>query len=238
MTYKKKRKIFFYSILASGLIAILLITATFLINAISPSVKTALFVIILIILVVVLLTLKSKFEYYNFVTKYHLLIENGNDPKESNIKIGSPAWFKKLEENNFVIYRDFTKFKMYYRFDQVTSKNKRSKAAVLIVEIVEDITFENQEIVHAVNQFEDDFMKKEKFRNHIVLQFKNTSDFNQENIETTQNISFIKPVKNHYVIIINCLYSVSEKQAFFVNSDTHSPNHYYTYAADIVNKLV
>lgn len=238
MNYKKKRKIYFYSILLSVILTILLVTIVALIKAIEPGIKTTLLIILLLAMAGVIQKLKSKFDYYDFITKYYLLIENGNDPKKTNISIGSPEWMKNLGDNKFTIYRNYSSFKLYYRFERVTESNKRSKSAIIIIEIIDNILFEDQSIANAINQFEDDHLKKEKFRNHIILQFKNTDSFNEKNIEATQNVSFLQPVKNHYVIIINCLYSLSEKQAFFVHSNTHNPNRYYEHAVDIVNKLI
>lgn len=238
MNYSNKRKLYFYFIILTFFVIVGLVTVIWLLNSIEEQTKLALTTLVLFISLLTLLFLKRKFDFYDFITKYERLVSTTNDPVKSNLVVNSNAWLSNLSKNDFVIFRSYNEFSLYYKFSSVISKSKKSKTAIIVVVINEDIKFTDVRIEKAINDFEDKFYKPEKFKNHIILHFKNTPNFNDSNIQETQNIDFTKRIKNHYVIVLNVLYSLEESKVYFINSNNFNPNHYYSFAVNEVKKLI
>lgn len=238
MNYNKKLKIFFYSLLATFVIGIATTVLLFVFLDNQSNYKIIFIFLFLLIFLTVMLLLKRKFDFYNFVRQYHNLIENGNDPIDKKLDIHSDSFNQTLSKNDYKIFRDFSSFKLFYKFENVFEKSNKTKAAIIVIQTNDHIKFEDPKIAQGINLFEDEFFKKEKFRHHIILQFKNVENFSKDNIASAQNISFHKPIKNHYVIQINVISSQKENQVYFANSATHNPNHYYTFATKEVEKLI
>lgn len=238
MSNQAKRKTYFILILSGALILLATFIAFIFVKTSNETLKSTIFVTIILVILFSMLFFKQKFDLYDFYYKHELLIKNSNNPLKSPINLTSPKWKDRLVENNYQIFKDNIDFKIYYRFEKLF-KNKKSNAAIIIIEIVEDsITFNDPSVTKTINEFEDKFFKEQKFGHHIVLQFKNTEKFTQENVEESKNISFIKPTKNHYVIVVNVLFSLEEKKVYFLHSNTHNPNYYYNFASEEIKKLI
>lgn len=237
MNAKKKRTIYFIGIIVS---VVTLISATiiiFLIGSMKLDLKLTIITIILIVFFFLILYLKNNFDYNDYIYKYAELLKNSVNPVQSTIKINSHDWKKKIISNKFQIFRNYDDFNLYYRIEKL-NKTARSKTAIIVISIKNDLKFISPLIDKAINEFEAEFIKKERFKQHIILQFKNVESFNQENIDETEAISFIKPNSNSIIVVINSIYSLKENKNYFIHSNTHNPNFYYKSAVDEIYKLI
>lgn len=237
MNYEKKRKIYFYSLLIFFAISATAIITAFIILDLDTDSFFLIFFSAIIPVLIILFILRRKFDFYNFITKYEVLIKNST-PKNKKIDFSSSKFNLNVTNQNFIFYKSFNSFSLYYKFTQVLKNSKRSKSAIIAIIINGNSKVNDLEIQNAINDFEDTFYKTEKFRNHIIIQFKNVHKIFQNDIDFAQNISFTKPTTSHYLIIINIISSQTENQIYYLNSKKHSPNIYYEYALDEIDKLL
>lgn len=238
MNYQKKRTTFFYLQLVALLIGIVLGVIIFIIPNFELYYQMICLSFVLIALLVSVLSFNRKYLFYDFVYKYESLLSNTHGPIKSMANPKDESFARVLERQDFKYYKHYPKFAVYYKFETIISKSKKSKSAIIAIVIEGNMTFNDRLITTAINDFEDSFYKTEKFRNHIILEFRADNEFNTENVNEAKEISFLKPVKNHNVILINVLFSLSTKEVYFLHSENHNPNHYYDFAVNQVKKLI
>lgn len=237
MNYEKKRKIYFYSLLIFFAISAIAIITAFIILDLDTDSFFLIFFLTIIPVLVIIFILRRKFDFYNFITKYENLVKNST-PQNIKIDFSSSKFNLKVTNQNFIFYKSFNNFSLYYKFDKVLKSSKRSKSAIIAIIMSGTSNVSDQSVQKAINDFEDTFYKTEKFRNHIIIQFKNVNNIVQNDINFAQNISFIKPTNSHYLILINIISSQTENQVYYLNSIEYSPNIYYKFALDEIEKLL
>ncbi|CCV63807.1 hypothetical protein BN85402300 [Alteracholeplasma palmae J233] len=195
---------------------------------------------VLFIGLILIIYFKSKLDFYNDNYKYQKLISHRILPFKTKTNVFSDDWYKKIKSEGFNSFRSYEKFEVYYKFDFVSYKSKKQKAAVFLILIKDnDLSFDSQKIVTTIHEFEDAFRKKEKFLHHIVLQYKVTEDsLSSSDLNETLGINFMTQGKRNHLVVINCYYSRKDSEFIFLYSPNFSPNHYYTYASNIILSLI
>lgn len=238
MKYKNKRKIYFYSMLATFVMSIALSILIFLLDSINMDQKLIIFSIFMLIILAIILKLNKQYKIYDYLFKLNILLETANKPINSKTNTDDEGFIEKLSINGYKIHKSYPNFDTYFRFENLLQRSNKTKTAYIIVRIKTNLKFTSDEITKAINLFEDDYTKKEKFRNHFIMIFKTADEFDATNKTEVEDVLFINPVKNHNLVLINILFSRKEKKVYYINSKNHNPNQYYNYVVKEIEKLI
>lgn len=237
MNYQAKRKKTLLLMIVIFILTIIL-SVLFGILKIKTDIKLMIIAIVLIIAMVFLVKLKASFDYYSYIYSLDTLINNSNKPIKITKALYTKSWFKLIEDNNYKLYSKNNLFSLYYRFVNI-GKSKKTKSAVFLVVMHQDIDFHNDEITKSINSFENEFLRKERFYNYIILQFKHTVKLDQNNIKNANKVFFSKEGKYNYVVIINSLFSTSENLVYFLHSkNNYYPNIFYEFGVNEIKNLI
>lgn len=237
MNYDKKQKLYLTLMLISFLITILLTVSTFIFF---PDLELQLLVstIILITSFLFISNFKGKFDIAKTLVNYKKLDSNREEPIKLNKKILTENWISNVKNTGYKLYKNYADFSIFYKFEYVTNKSKRNKTMIVIVTIKGATKFDANSISESINEIGEEFYKKERFNNHIVLQFKNVKEYTNENVFEADQVLFKKQYNKNYIVIINILQNVNDSSAYYLHNKDYSPNRFYSYGIEEINKLI
>lgn len=236
MNYEKKKKIYFTLIMLIFLLTIGLVTFV-LIYFNSVETKLLLSAIILLLSFLILSTVKGRFDIANTLISYHKLDTNREGPLMISKSILTNYWIDYIKRNGYSLYKNFAAFDIYYRFETINYKSKRNKTMIIVVMIKNQTSFDSKTLAKSINDMGEDFYKKERFNNHIVLQFKNTKEYTKELVFEADQVLFKKQNNRNYIVIINVLQNTTDNTIYFLHNNNYSPNRFYTYGINEIKKL-
>lgn len=236
MNYDKMKKTYFNLILISFLLTIVLIIMAFIFLS-SLELQLLISSIILLFSFILLSVLRGRFEVAATLVSYRKLDTNRNPPIKIASTILTKDWFNTIKKKDYLLYKNFNDFDIYYKFAVLNNKSKRNKTMIVIVSIKNETKFNAKSLSKIINELGENFYKKERFNNHIVLQFKNVGEYTKDNIHEADQVLFKKQNNRNYIIIINVLQNINEKSIYFLHNDNYSPNRFYSYGINEILSL-
>lgn len=240
MLYKLKKErqkllIKFLSSTAISLALIIIIGFSHLI----VTTKMSVMLLILLGLIIYLWPIRPKMFFYHQQIAYLMMKESQISQRQVKLSFLSQPFVRKIEKMTFKLTQDYGEFLLYYRLTKDRSEFKHNRGTLEICVLIknESTSFADSEIVRAINQLEDSLKKqKKRFKDYIILQFRENDTITNELIHETDQVVFDKQLKRH-ITKINVL-QLKDLSVYYLASDRFSPTLHYAYAVDLIKQII
>ncbi len=205
----------------------------------NDSLWASLVIVLALILTFILMKFYNEFNYLKHEFVMVSLIENNEKPIPTEINIADVSFERHIiDKLGYKHYKNQPNYSIYYKVDKGLTKRKSQSTLYAILLYKKELSFIDDSSNKMFEDLEKSLYKKEKYRQRVFLQLKQTADhFTKENIEDTNKIFFISHRRNN-IVVLNLLFSKKLKELYYLHSNTIKQPSYLNIAYEEINKLL
>ncbi|WP_025725426.1 hypothetical protein [Acholeplasma granularum] len=232
----KKKLLFFILTLLSALLSVVGLILV-LINDFGDYQILYIF-LVLIVGLLLMNSFKYRLGQEIYLEQHYLLLKNKIEPYSIGKPLLTKEWIFDITQKGFKRYKDFTNISYYYRINKLSGKNKSGKTLSLLILIHDPkINYDSPLIVNQINSLEDELRKKEKYRQRVFIHVKSFNQIDEIAMSQTEKVFWIRK-GNENIVSINLSYFEKEKQVYYIENKSYTPNRYYNHAIDEIKSMI
>jgi hypothetical protein len=181
----------------------------------------------------------NKLNYLTNLSYILKITDNSSDPLQVTRVNNTQSFYKYLENNDFVKYKNDSSHYLFYRVTKDKIKQMFSKYMMEVIVYVnkDEPDFYLDKVNQEINDLKDKFLAEKQIINKLfITQYKEVDELDEKTKKDISEIVFIR-TKHNIVSTINVGIFKSEL-AVMLYSDTYTPSLYYTYHINQIKDMI